>query len=333
MKLFLRSFFFFFLVSWLLQPIQAPVLWTNTQPCKQGSGQEKQSTGSLSVRCLLSVEQLYNSRSVIIPGKVFSSHGRLLEQHGAFVGSVNRQENMPSRSDFWFFFKYVSNCFFTDWSLPFNDSHFYLVSFQHRPCPPSQISPTVPGHARWNPERWESILSAPCPDVLLTGAAFWELQKLQAQQSEGIKPRYKPTSKTLKWGSVCGLFFGQTQMNFHGKGDRFSSPVLLLCQESHSHSSLLRCKHAFQNKEREYLNTPKTNSLALSSVQYNCIFLRGCFYLFFFFLKLFPLHCSLKMYSTWGREQLWKISGWMVKAWPTCKVIGNVERKMFGNTG
>ena len=45
---------------------------------------------------------------------------------------------MPSRSDFFFFFKYVSNCFFTVWSLPFDDSHFYLVSFQHRPCPPSQ---------------------------------------------------------------------------------------------------------------------------------------------------------------------------------------------------
>lgn len=39
---------------------------------------------------------------------------------------------------FFFFFKYVSNCFFTVWSLPFNDSYFYLVSFQHRPCPPSQ---------------------------------------------------------------------------------------------------------------------------------------------------------------------------------------------------
>lgn len=35
------------------------------------------------------------------------------------------------------------------------------------------------------------------------------------------------------------------------------------------------------------------------------------------------------------REQLWKISGLMVKAWPTGKVIGNtrVERKVFGNTG
>lgn len=75
---------------------------------------------------------------MIIPGKVCSSHGRLLEQHGAFAGSVNHQANVPSRSDFFFFFKYVSNCFFTDWSLPFNDSHFYLVSFQHRPCPPSQ---------------------------------------------------------------------------------------------------------------------------------------------------------------------------------------------------
>lgn len=74
---------------------------------------------------------------MIIPGKVCSSHGRLLEQHGAFVGSVNHQANVPSRSDF-FFLKYVSNCFFTDWSLPFNDSYFYLVSFQHGPCPPSQ---------------------------------------------------------------------------------------------------------------------------------------------------------------------------------------------------
>lgn len=75
-------------------------------------------------------------------------------------------------------------------------------------------------------------------------------------------------------------------MHFHGNGDRFSPPVLLPCQESHSHSNLLRCKHAFQNKEGECLNTPKTNSLALSSVQYNCIFLRGCF--FGFFSEAFP---------------------------------------------
>lgn len=129
--------FFFPLVSWLLRPIQAPVLQSSTQPWKQGSRQEKQSTGSLSVPCLPLVEQLPSSRSVIIPGKVSSSHGRLLEQHGAFVGSVNHQANVPSRSDI-FFFKYVSNCFFTDWSLPFNDSHFNLVSFQHGACPPSQ---------------------------------------------------------------------------------------------------------------------------------------------------------------------------------------------------
>lgn len=39
------------------------------------------------------------------------------------------------------------------------------------------------------------------------------------------------------------------------------------------------------------------------------------------------------MYSTLGREQLWKISGWTVQAWPTCKVIGNIESKVFGNMG
>lgn len=65
---------------------------------------------------------------------------------------------------FFFFLKYVSNCFFTVWSLPFNDSHFYLVSCQHRPCPPSQY---------YNPPRSHPLCQVTQGEIVKDESPFW----------------------------------------------------------------------------------------------------------------------------------------------------------------
>lgn len=127
-------------------------------------------------------------------------------------------------------------------------------------------------------------------------------------------------------------------MHFYRDTDRLRSPAQLLCQLSPFCSSLQQRRSALQNKETQSLNIHKITSLALISMKNERTFSEGLRCVCVCVCVIFPLLLpskkkKKKRKTTRGRELLWKISGWMVKAWPTCKVIGNtrVERKVFGN--
>lgn len=150
-------------------------------------GRKRKAQGSLSVLCLHLVEQLYNSRSVIIPGKVYSSHGRLFGITRCFCRECQPPGERAFQIWFYFFFKYVSNCFFTVWSLPFNDSHFYFVSFQHRPCPPSQY---------YNPPRSHPLC--------------------QVTQGEIVKDENPFSRRPVQMFRLWGLLLGGCRNSGHG---------------------------------------------------------------------------------------------------------------------